>query len=63
MPRKTHVVEEIDDKEEGHASVELEQQPLLQLLPRLASTTLSIWVHDSHEVSAAVVTFRFSRVF
>jgi hypothetical protein len=63
MPRETHVVEDIYDKEEGHASVDLEQQPLLQLLPHLASTKLSIWVHDSCEASVAVVTFRFSRVF
>jgi hypothetical protein len=63
MPRETHVVEDINDKKDGHAGVQLEQQPRLQLLPRLASTKPSIWAQGSRGVSAAVVTFDFSRIF
>ena len=44
--RITHIVEDIDDNQDGHPSVQLEQQPPFQLLPRLSATEFSIWIRS-----------------
>ena len=42
LQRAAHIVEDIDDNQDGHASIQLEQQPPFQLLPRLGATKLTI---------------------
>jgi hypothetical protein len=63
LPSTTHEVEDKDDKEDGHAGVQLEHQSLLQLLPCIAAAKLGIWVQSSRRVSAAVVIFCSSWAF
>ena len=42
LQRVTHVVEDVDDNQYRHASIQLEQQRPLKLLPRLGATKLGV---------------------
>ena len=54
----THIVQDADNNQDGHASIQLEQQPPLQFLPRLSATKLSIQVQSGLRISAMMYPSR-----